>query len=69
VDITCPICGAELHGVPDDFPARPFCSFRCKRADLLNWLEGKYRVSEPLAPDEVPESTKNPVDVVEHGSK
>jgi len=62
VDITCPICGTQLHDVADDFPARPFCSFRCKRADLLNWLEGQYCVSEPLNADEVPEAEESAAD-------
>ena len=38
---------------PDDYPPRPFCSARCKLLDLGNWLEDKYRVSEPL---EAPEN-------------
>jgi hypothetical protein len=68
VDIICPVCGTELRGVPDDHPARPFCSFRCKRIDLLNWLEGRYRISEPLMTDEVPESARNTSDEVERKS-
>lgn len=30
----------------------PFCSQRCKLADLANWLDGRYVVSEALPFDE-----------------
>jgi endogenous inhibitor of DNA gyrase (YacG/DUF329 family) len=31
---------------------RPFCSERCKMADLGRWLRGDYRIaSGPLSPD------------------
>lgn len=42
------MCKAVLEDVPDDFPSRPFCSARCKLADLHSWLSEEYRVSEPL---------------------
>lgn len=48
--LTCPICRRELE-VPEDYPSRPFCSSRCKLADLHNWLNEVYRVSEPLDAD------------------
>jgi len=32
---------------------RPFCSARCKRLDLLNWLEGRYNLPRELTPDEL----------------
>jgi uncharacterized protein len=47
VRIRCPICSTELE-VPDDFGPRPFCSVRCKRIDLGNWLAERYTVAEPL---------------------
>lgn len=50
--ITCPICKTELPNVADDFPHRPFCSQRCKLADLHNWLTGAYRISTPLGPND-----------------
>jgi uncharacterized protein len=34
---------------PVDEPWRPFCSERCKMADLGRWLTGAYRV--PVRPD------------------
>ena len=34
---------------PEDPRYRPFCSDRCKMADLGRWLGGDYRVGGPLA--------------------
>jgi uncharacterized protein len=48
VRIECPICKAVLPNVADDYPTRPFCSVRCKLADLHNWMTEEYKVSEPL---------------------
>jgi len=44
--IACPICKKVLD-VPPDHPSRPFCSPRCKLADLGNWLDGAYRIPGP----------------------
>lgn len=41
------MCKRILNDVPEDFPPRPFCSARCKLADLDNWLNGSYRISTP----------------------
>ena len=46
----CPIC---KEPVAVDGSDRPFCSPRCKRIDLGNWLTGAYRISRPLNEDEV----------------
>jgi len=48
VRIECPICKRVLEDAPADHPPRPFCSARCKLADLHAWLNEDYRVSEPL---------------------
>ncbi|MCH2108348.1 MAG: DNA gyrase inhibitor YacG [Polyangiaceae bacterium] len=50
--IRCPMCGKEEE-VADDFEFRPFCSARCKKVDLLNWLEGNYRLPRALTPEEL----------------
>lgn len=42
------MCKRILDDVPTDFPARPFCSARCKLADLDNWLGETYRISSPV---------------------
>ncbi len=31
----------------EDSKFRPFCSARCQQQDLVNWLDGAYRL-EPL---------------------
>jgi len=50
VRIVCPTCKKVLEEVPADYPPRPFCSPRCKLADLHNWLSERYVVSQPLPP-------------------
>jgi endogenous inhibitor of DNA gyrase (YacG/DUF329 family) len=40
----CPLCGK-----PADPAHKPFCSQGCKDRDLLNWLDGGYRVPGPAA--------------------
>lgn len=48
----CPMCQAELD--TEQLPeTRPFCSPRCKKLDLNNWLEGNYRLPRELHPDEI----------------
>ncbi|MEM7677868.1 MAG: DNA gyrase inhibitor YacG [Myxococcota bacterium] len=46
----CPICKSKVSAQNED---RPFCSARCKRIDLGNWLTAAYRVSRPMNEDEV----------------
>jgi endogenous inhibitor of DNA gyrase (YacG/DUF329 family) len=41
---------------PGDPAWRPFCSERCKLADLGRWLQGDYRVPGPPAQDTTPSS-------------
>lgn len=48
--ISCPICKTVLENAPENLPSRPFCSQRCKLVDLGNWLNGAYRISEPVDP-------------------
>jgi endogenous inhibitor of DNA gyrase (YacG/DUF329 family) len=47
--IKCPICGRVNEFFAE--PTGPFCSVRCQRVDLGNWLNEDYRISEPLSPD------------------
>lgn len=49
VRLTCPICKKVVENAADDLPTRPFCSRQCKLADLDNWLNERYRVSEPAS--------------------
>jgi endogenous inhibitor of DNA gyrase (YacG/DUF329 family) len=46
----CPICKTVIEAERDEQPFRPFCSQRCKLADLHDWLGGVYRISTPLQP-------------------
>ena len=41
----CPMCGRPAS---QDGPSRPFCSRRCKLADLGNWLDERYRIPAGL---------------------
>ncbi|RII01121.1 DNA gyrase inhibitor YacG [candidate division NPL-UPA2 bacterium Unc8] len=41
----CPICKKSYQN--DNNKYFPFCSSRCRLADLGDWLDGKYRISEP----------------------
>lgn len=50
--IRCPICSTEAE-VADDFELRPFCSSRCKKVDLGNWLDGNYRLPRELLPEDL----------------
>lgn len=51
--ITCPSCKTVIEDAREDAPARPFCSQRCKLADLHNWLTDAYRISTPLGPGDL----------------
>jgi len=53
VRIHCPICKTVIEDAPEDLPTRPFCSQRCKQADLYNWLSDAYRISTPLGPGDL----------------
>lgn len=48
----CPTCGADFEWDPGS-KWRPFCSRRCKLADLGNWMDGVYRISRPLGIDDL----------------
>jgi len=34
-------------------PPLPFCSERCRAADLGNWLDGNYRITTPASEEEL----------------
>ena len=57
--IACPICKTVIENAPADFPSRPFCSNRCKLVDLGNWLDGVYRVPEPLPDASAPDQNRS----------
>ncbi len=46
----CPTCGKDVVSSPDDpdsLDLFPFCSERCRLADLDKWFEEDYRVERP----------------------
>ena len=49
----CPTCKRALEGTRADFPALPFCSARCRSADLGSWLNGSYRISAPASEEDL----------------
>ncbi len=49
VKVTCPTCGREADFFAE--PVGPFCSIRCKMADLNRWFNEDYTISSPLPPD------------------
>jgi len=51
-----PLC-AYCRRRPADPAWRPFCSERCKLADLGRWLSGDYRV--PGAPESAADSQED----------
>ncbi len=54
-NLTCPNCQSRLEFERmQDAPDRPFCSRRCQMIDLGEWLNGTYRISEPLSPTDYP---------------
>jgi endogenous inhibitor of DNA gyrase (YacG/DUF329 family) len=50
----CPTCSGPRRARSEN-QAFPFCSARCKLADLGNWLGGRYVLGgEPATGDEAP---------------
>ncbi len=49
--VACPGCRRRI-AYSSDNPWRPFCSQRCRSADLGAWASERYRVASPLAPED-----------------
>lgn len=47
-DLQCPACGGAI----EDGKSRPFCSPRCRLADLEQWFNGEYTISRPIELDD-----------------
>jgi uncharacterized protein len=45
----CPTCGKDLPGSKEAERWVPFCSERCRTADLGKWLDGAYRIGTPVS--------------------
>ena len=57
--VRCPACGQQALYAAEN-PARPFCSDRCRSADLGAWASETYRVAAGHSADEDAESTPVP---------
>ncbi len=53
----CPLCGK-----PADPAHKPFCSQGCKDRDLLNWLDGGYRVPGHRADPDLTDGAQDGLD-------
>ncbi|MDB4982943.1 MAG: yacG [Myxococcales bacterium] len=51
----CPTCKRSCEGTPTlaEFPTLPFCSARCRAADLGSWLNGTYRIGSPISEEDL----------------
>ncbi|MCA9410770.1 MAG: DNA gyrase inhibitor YacG [Candidatus Omnitrophica bacterium] len=47
----CPTC-KKTRSKFETHEFLPFCSERCKQADLGKWMVGEYKVSRPLRMDD-----------------
>jgi len=50
IDRNCPMCGGP---VGTEASTHPFCSSRCRMADLGNWFSGGYSVSREIEEDDL----------------
>jgi len=48
----CPSCERVVEVKPPD-SFRPFCSERCRLADLGKWLDGAYRIGAPVTEEDL----------------
>jgi endogenous inhibitor of DNA gyrase (YacG/DUF329 family) len=63
LDARCVYCRQK----PADPAWRPFCSERCKMADLGRWLTGGYSVpAEPVADEQAPDVTTDARNTDDH---
>jgi endogenous inhibitor of DNA gyrase (YacG/DUF329 family) len=53
VRFNCPTCGRALEGTRVEFPTLPFCSPRCRNADLGSWLNESYRITAPVSEEDL----------------
>jgi endogenous inhibitor of DNA gyrase (YacG/DUF329 family) len=49
----CPTCRRVLPAEALTASYRPFCSDRCRTADLGGWLDGAYRIGAPLSEEDL----------------
>ena len=49
----CPTCRKALADSAEARPFRPFCSSRCRLADLGKWLDGGYKNDSPASEEDL----------------
>jgi endogenous inhibitor of DNA gyrase (YacG/DUF329 family) len=49
----CPTCGRQFADSEAVRGYRPFCSARCRAADLGKWLDGGYRIEAPISEEDL----------------
>jgi uncharacterized protein len=49
----CPTCSRSYEEPAAASPFRPFCSERCRAADLGKWLDGGYRITAPISEEDL----------------
>jgi uncharacterized protein len=49
----CPTCRRELPLPPGENRRGPFCSDRCRLADLGSWLNGDHRIGSPVSEEDL----------------
>jgi endogenous inhibitor of DNA gyrase (YacG/DUF329 family) len=52
--MTCPTCKRPLDDRAEA-AFRPFCSERCRTADLGSWLDAAFRISAPISEEDLDE--------------
>jgi endogenous inhibitor of DNA gyrase (YacG/DUF329 family) len=49
----CPTCARRFTDSAELRAFRPFCSERCRTADLGKWLDGGYRIEAPISEEDL----------------
>ena len=62
----CPICDKACSSDAAAASLFPFCSDRCRKIDLMRWVDGRYAIVEDVHP-EVAEFLKDDPDILVQG--
>jgi len=69
MDRKCPTCGRVIEDAAAAAPTRPFCSERCRTADLGGWLDGAYRIGSPIREEDLDQGLSAPANDGEDDGK
>jgi uncharacterized protein len=53
VNRRCPTCRRQFADTDEVRAYSPFCSERCRLADLGKWLDGGYRIESPISEEDL----------------